>query len=67
MECCSWKFLERLINCSRSFTSRLQQLPSMTLATSFGCDSITTWLEGSVVMVALICLAMLTSFSGVIM
>ncbi len=40
---------------------------SITLATSFGCDSITTWLEGSVVVMALICLAMLTSFSGVIM
>jgi len=40
---------------------------SITLATSFGCDNIATWLEGSVVVVAFICLAMLASCPGSIM
>ena len=35
---------------------------SITLATSFGCDNITTWLVGSVIVVALICAACLLIF-----
>ena len=40
---------------------------SITFATSFGCDSITAWLAGRMIVVALICLAMLSSCSGEIM
>src|SRR5882762_1819032 len=40
---------------------------SITFATSLGCDNITTWLDGRVVVVALICLAILFSCSGAIM
>ena len=39
----------------------------MTFATSVGCDNIATWLDGSTVALALICVAMLFSCCGSIM
>src|ERR1700730_2624084 len=45
----------------------LSAASSMTFATSAGCDNIATWLDGSTVALALICVAMLFSCSGSIM
>src|SRR5258705_562348 len=43
--------------------SRPPAASSITFATSFGCDSITAGLAGRMIVVALICLAMLSSYS----